>query len=135
MTDNVAITPGAGATIATDDVGGVQYQRVKMAVGTDGTATDVSASNPIPAIMSDVADIRFLLQALVNRTAIADTYGRQPVIGSVTVSNTLNANSSQSGNWSVGLSSYGMLHSWQMVQQWASDEAWNSTMRSKLTVT
>jgi hypothetical protein len=48
MADNVAISPGAGVSIATDDIGGVQYQRVKLTFGVDGTATDVSASNPAP---------------------------------------------------------------------------------------
>lgn len=48
MADNVEITPGAGATIASDDVGGVQYQRIKVAFGTDGAAVDVSAANPWP---------------------------------------------------------------------------------------
>jgi hypothetical protein len=38
MADNVAISPGAGVTIATDDVGGVQYQRVKLDFGGDGVA-------------------------------------------------------------------------------------------------
>jgi len=40
MVDNVAVTPGTGATVATDDVGGVQYQRVKPNLGADGAATD-----------------------------------------------------------------------------------------------
>lgn len=39
MADNVAITAGAGTTIAADDVGSVQYQRVKLTPGPDGTAT------------------------------------------------------------------------------------------------
>lgn len=38
MADNVAITPGTGVQIATDDVGGVQYQVVKLATGGDGVA-------------------------------------------------------------------------------------------------
>lgn len=37
MSDNVAVTPGIGTEIATDDVGGVQYQKVKIFAGTDGT--------------------------------------------------------------------------------------------------
>lgn len=41
MADNVAITPGAGATIATDDVGGAQYQRVKVDGGGDGLAAPI----------------------------------------------------------------------------------------------
>lgn len=40
MADNVGYTPGTGATIAADDIGGVLYQRMKLSLGTDGTATD-----------------------------------------------------------------------------------------------
>lgn len=52
MADNVAITAGSGTNIATDDIGGVQYQRVKATWGVDGTATDVSAANPLPVVQT-----------------------------------------------------------------------------------
>lgn len=42
MPDNITITPGAGQTIATDDIGGVNYQRVKISIGADGSATDLA---------------------------------------------------------------------------------------------
>jgi hypothetical protein len=49
MPDNVGYTPGSGATVAADDVGGVLIQRMKLVLGTDGANDgDVSASNPIP---------------------------------------------------------------------------------------
>ncbi len=48
MADNVGYTPGTGATVAADDIGGVLHQRVKIGVGADGSATDVSSSNPMP---------------------------------------------------------------------------------------
>lgn len=48
MADNVAITQGSGTTIATEDVSGVQHQKVKIEFGTDGVATMVSASDPLP---------------------------------------------------------------------------------------
>ena len=48
MTDNVAITAGAGTSIATDDIGGVHYQRVKVTYGADGSATDPSSTAPFP---------------------------------------------------------------------------------------
>lgn len=48
MADNVAITAGAGTTIAADDIAGVQYQRTKVTWGDDGTANDASATNPLP---------------------------------------------------------------------------------------
>lgn len=49
MPDNVPITPGSGANIATDDIGGVQYQRVKIGVGADGSATDLAFGQGLAA--------------------------------------------------------------------------------------
>jgi hypothetical protein len=50
VADNVAITAGSGTTIGSDDVGGVQIQRVKATWGPDGTAndTDVATGKPMP---------------------------------------------------------------------------------------
>jgi hypothetical protein len=50
MADNVAVTPGSGATVAADDVGGVLFQRVKATWGPDGTANDadVATGKPLP---------------------------------------------------------------------------------------
>jgi hypothetical protein len=47
MADNVTL-PGAGDVVATDDVGGVQYQVVKLDIGGDGASSRVSAANPLP---------------------------------------------------------------------------------------
>jgi hypothetical protein len=46
--DYVGYTPGTGANIAADDIGGILHQRVKISEGADGSATDVSAANPMP---------------------------------------------------------------------------------------
>jgi hypothetical protein len=49
MSDNVGYTPGSGATIAADNIGGALHQRVKVTIGPDGVnAGDVSATNPLP---------------------------------------------------------------------------------------
>jgi hypothetical protein len=48
MADNVGYTPGTGATVAADEIGGVLHQRIKLGIGDDGTAVDVSESNPMP---------------------------------------------------------------------------------------
>lgn len=53
--DNVGYTPGEGATIAADEVGGVLFQRVKQAFGADGEATDVSGENPLPVVVQGAA--------------------------------------------------------------------------------
>lgn len=50
MADNVAVTAGSGTTIATDDIAGVQVQRVKTTWGPDGTMNDadVATGKPLP---------------------------------------------------------------------------------------
>ena len=50
LCDNVAITAGSGTSIATDTVGGAEYQRIKMTWGVDGSAVDTSDTNPIPTV-------------------------------------------------------------------------------------
>lgn len=53
MADNINVTPGTGAIIAADDVGGgVLVQRIKLQHGVDGTASDASSANPLPVVFS-----------------------------------------------------------------------------------
>ena len=51
MADNLGYTPGVGATIATDDVAGVQFQRVKLDIGGDG------ATVPVPGDAANGVDV------------------------------------------------------------------------------
>lgn len=48
MADNVGISVGSDATVATDDIGGVHYQKVKQAFGADGSVTLVETAAPLP---------------------------------------------------------------------------------------
>jgi hypothetical protein len=66
VADNIGYTPGSGAVVAADDVGGVLYQRVKPAFGTDNTAVDVSATNPLPVVDTQLADVELLLTRMLN---------------------------------------------------------------------
>lgn len=51
MADNTVLNPGAlGDTIATEDIGGVKYELVKLLFGGNGVATKVDAANPLPVI-------------------------------------------------------------------------------------
>jgi hypothetical protein len=63
MADTVAITAGSGTTIATDDVGGVHYQQVKIVNGTlDSTtalivnATGAVAVEPFVTLASIISE-------------------------------------------------------------------------------
>jgi len=110
MADNVGYTPGSGETIATDDIGGVQYQRVKPVWGIDGVANDVNATTPLPvevigelteAIQAMRTAINSLtrsvglaqVNALTGRLLVDQSALTQPVSGSVTAV--------QSGTWTI----------------------------------
>ena len=104
MADNIGYTPGSGATVAADDIGGVLYQRVKLTSGEDGTATDVSDANPLPvADKTSVNLLQRLLQYLDSPRGYDKSIQRQrgtvivetlPTLGNVTtvtnVTNLLN---------------------------------------------
>ncbi len=69
MADNIGYTPGSGATIAADDIGGVLYQRVKLAAGADGSASDVSTAAPLPVaaygeLIEAIEAMRMAVQSL-----------------------------------------------------------------------
>lgn len=53
LADNTTLNTGSGGdVIATDDIGGVKYQRTKTTLGADGaTDGDVSKANPMPVIL------------------------------------------------------------------------------------
>ena len=49
MADNVAITAGSGTNIATDDIAGVHYQRMKLVDGTLDATTAIAAGGGVEA--------------------------------------------------------------------------------------
>lgn len=98
MPDNIGYTPGIGASIAADEIGGNLFQRIKPTFGDDGTAVDVSITNPMPATITQgelvecLEALRMSLQSL-NKTigsSYPDTAGRLRVaIDSITGALTL----------------------------------------------
>jgi hypothetical protein len=66
MADDIQVTPGSGAAVATDDIGGKHYQKVKIGWGPDGTWTETSTAaagrlpvaDPVlvPATATDAGD-------------------------------------------------------------------------------
>lgn len=78
MPDNVGYTPGSGASIAADDIGGVLHQRVKVGVGADGEATDVSSANPMPVADNEAGNLlQRILQMLMAPLGYDKALGRQ----------------------------------------------------------
>jgi hypothetical protein len=69
ITIGTGVSPGT-AVISADQVGGALVQRVKPAVGTDGTAVDVSATNPMP---TTDAGVKGAVDAVTAAVAALDT--------------------------------------------------------------
>lgn len=58
MADNFAFTPGVGSTGAADDIDGVLFPRVKVAIGANNTNDgDISATNPMPVTGTVTANL------------------------------------------------------------------------------
>lgn len=87
MPDDIQITPGSGAPVATDEIGGRHFQRVKITHGADGTATDTSAANPFPVeasgeMLDAIEALRFAVQSLTRTIGMGmpDALGRLRVL-------------------------------------------------------
>lgn len=78
MADNIAITQGSGTTIGTDDVGGVQYQQVKLMDPT------LDSSSPIATGQSEVTSNTLrVVQATDVGTSVNIISGSVSVTGSI----------------------------------------------------
>ena len=107
MADTVPITAGSGTSIATDDIGGVHYQRVKLSLGADGAATDIGigqaamaasipvviASNQGAVAVSGTLTAVTTVGTITNAVAVTDNSGSLTVDGTVAAT--------QSGTWTV----------------------------------
>jgi len=107
MSNNVTL-PGTGAIVATDDIGGVEYQRIKLVDSTeDSTAPIGTVSNPLPIaaygeLIEAIEAMRFAVAALTKTIgyALPNAAGqpimevRQATAGNLaaTVSGTVTAN-------------------------------------------
>jgi hypothetical protein len=109
MSDNIGYTPGSGAIIAADNVGGNLHQRVKISVGADGEAVDASATTPLPVaaygeLIEAIEAMRIAIAALTKTIgfALPNALG-QPImeVRQGTAGN-LQMTATQTGTWNIG---------------------------------
>lgn len=82
MADNVTL-PGTGASVASDDVGGVQYQRVKIDLGGDGAAAPLlpgqqAKTGSIPVVLASDDNLVAIIRA--EDAATADGHSGIPAM-------------------------------------------------------
>lgn len=83
MADNVTL-PGTGNTVASEDLGGVQYQLVKPVWGPAGVANPISDTTPLPVINADCLTLLSDTLTVAGVTASMDTYGYGAVVAQLT---------------------------------------------------
>lgn len=80
MADNVAITAGVGTPVASDDVGGVHFQRIKLDIGGDGATSPVVVGNPLPVqhqlLATDLTEVAINCAASGDNSIVALTAGQ-----------------------------------------------------------
>lgn len=92
MADNVTInktTVAGGQAVATDDIGGVQHQKVKVEFGGDDVAIQVSSSNPLPVdgsgVVQPVSGPLTDTELRANPIIVDGSGVTQPISGSISV--------------------------------------------------
>lgn len=127
MADNVGYTPGSGATVAADEIDGVLHQRVKIGVGADGSAVDVSDANPLPVRDDDtrgfLSRILQMLLAPLGYDKSLQRYRQTAIIESGTVTTVTTV---------TNLSTIDTLQGRLMVYG-ANMSAWSDCVRSRIT--
>ena len=132
MADDVTL-PGDGAVIATDDVGGRQFQIVKLAYGGDGEATQISDASPFPARDAESASLlgrilRALLSPLGYDFSI-QRHRHSSVIesGTITAVTTVNTVATMTNAANIGGIQAQLLVNGQNIS------AWQACVRSRIT--
>lgn len=90
MADNVAITAGSGTTVATDDVSGAHFQKVKLADGTADSSTAIAAGGGVEASALRVT----VASDSTGVLSVDDNGGSLTVDGTVGVSGTVTVDGS-----------------------------------------
>jgi len=89
MADNVQLNSPttSGALVATDEISGVQHQKVKIEFGEDGVATMVSAADPLPVSAATLP----LPTGAATETTLASINGKLLAIGATSTLNSTSA--------------------------------------------
>jgi hypothetical protein len=136
MADNIDISPGAGASVATDEVGGRHYQRVKLTGGAEGSENHASVRADGTQEVS-LADLNAALYAILE--SIARPISQEPGTGRTRVS-LESAAVTMTGVTTVTtvstLTSLNQLNTWpinDVLLKGLDRNLWNNSVRQRIT--
>lgn len=110
MADNTVLNAGSGGdTIATDEIAGIKHQQVKVEWGVDGTATPVSAANPMPVVQTGTHAVNATLGAETTKVIGTVNLAAAQTLATVTTVGTVSAVTAISNALPAGTNAIGKL--------------------------
>ena len=140
MADNVDITPGAGATVATDEVGGRHFQRVKLTDGAEGSANHASvrADGTQEVTLSDLNAALFAILEAITRPISQDpSTGRTRVLldaisGSLTLGTITTVSTVTTCSTLTNQAQMGGAPIWDVLQKPLDRNLWYNSVRTRI---
>ena len=140
MADNVDITPGAGATVATDEVGGRHFQRVKLTDGAEGSANHASvrADGTQEVSLSDInAALYAILEAITRPINQDPGTGRVRVLldaitASLTLATITTVSTVTTCSTVTNQAQMGTAPIWDVLQKPLDRNLWNNSVRMRI---
>ncbi len=140
MADNVDITPGAGATVATDEVGGRHFQRVKLTDGAEGSANHASvrADGTQEVSLSDInAALYAILEAITRPIAQDPSTGRLRVLvdaitGALTLATITTVSTVTTCSTVTSMTQFGGAPIWDILGKPLDRNLWNNSVRMRI---
>ena len=140
MADNVDITPSAGATVATDEVGGRHFQRVKLTDGAEGSANHASvrADGTQDVNLADInAALYAILEAITRPISQDPGTGRTRVLldaitGSLTLGTISTVTTVTTCSTLTNQAQMGGAPIWDVLQKPLDRNLWNNSVRMRI---
>jgi hypothetical protein len=135
MADNVDITPGAGATVATDEVDGRHYQRMKLTDGAEGSENHASvrADGTQEVSLTDVAVALWaILEALTRPISQDPGTGRQRVTVDNTPAVTVSSGTVTTVSTVTTMMQFGGAPIWDILAKPLDRNLWYGSVRMRI---
>ncbi len=135
MADNIDISPGAGATVATDEAGGRHYQRVKLTDGAEGSEqhASVRADGTQEVSLTDVAAALWaILEALTRPISQDPGTGRTRVTVDNTAAVTVSSGTVTTVSTVTNMSQLNTGNAWDVLCKPLDRNLWNNSVRQRI---
>ncbi len=135
MADNVDITPGAGATVATDEVGGRHYQRMKLTDGAEGSDNHASvrADGTQEVSLTDVAAALWaILEALTRPISQDPGTGRTRVSVDNAPAVTVSSGTVTTVSTVTSMTQLQGANAWDVLGKPLDRNLWNNSVRMRI---